>query len=65
VEGVAASHGTVWAIFGKTGELAGFDRAGDQTVRPVKIQGGADGVVAGAKHLWVINSRGVTPISAR
>jgi streptogramin lyase len=62
---IAASEGTVWATFGDAGTLTGFGRTGRQTHRPLKIRGGAEGVVANAKRIWVINPLGVTPISYR
>jgi len=65
VYGIAASDGTVWATFGQTGTLAGFNRAGRQTRGPLKIDGGAEGVVANAKWLWVINPLGVVRVSDR
>lgn len=61
---IAASKGTAWATFARTGTLTGFSPAGRLTHRPLKIHGGAEGVAAGARQLWVINSLGVARILA-
>jgi DNA-binding beta-propeller fold protein YncE len=65
VSGVAASRGTVWASFSQTGELAAFDAAsGRRTLAPFRIRGGADGIEADSRSVWVISSLGVTRISS-
>jgi streptogramin lyase len=63
IDRIAASAKTVWATFGRTGRLAGFDRMARQTHPPLEIRGGADGVVASANQLWVINALGISSIS--
>jgi DNA-binding beta-propeller fold protein YncE len=65
ITGLAVSRGTVWATFSQAGKLAAFDAAsGRQTLAPFRIRGGADGVEADSRSVWVISSRGVTRISS-
>ena len=65
VTGIAVSRGTVWATFSQAGKLAAFDAAsGRQTLAPFRIRGGADGIEADSRSVWVISSRGVTRISS-
>ena len=55
--GVSASHGHVWTFFFRTGEVAAV--TGNQTSTS-RVPGGADGIAASGRSLWVVNPLGVT-----
>jgi streptogramin lyase len=62
--GIAASRGRVWACFFRKGEVRAFDAAsGSRTLISSKIRGGADGITARGRSVWVINSLGITPLA--
>jgi streptogramin lyase len=57
--GVAASDGKVWTFFFRKREVAAV--SGNQTIAS-KVRGGADGIVASGRSVWVINQLGITPL---
>jgi DNA-binding beta-propeller fold protein YncE len=62
--GIAASHGRVWTFFFRKGEVRAFDAAsGSRTLVSSKIRGGAEGIAARGRFVWVINSLGITPLA--
>jgi hypothetical protein len=64
VSGIAASRGTVWTTFSRTGKLAAFDAgSGRQTLAPLRIRGGADWVEATGSYVWVTSAAGITRIA--
>ena len=63
--GVAASRGRVWTFFVHNGDVRALNGAsGRQTLASLKIHGGADGIAARGRSVWVINSLGITPIES-
>jgi DNA-binding beta-propeller fold protein YncE len=63
--GVAATHGKVWTFFFRNGEVTAYDAAsGSQTVGPTRIRGGADGIAARGRSVWIINSLGITRLAS-